>query len=304
MKSKERLADLSLIVVSFLWGAGFIAVQYAIRSGLPVSLIVAMRFILGGLAVFAIQPKTILGIKKQELITGVVAGVLLYFSFLTQTLGQALSSVSNAAFITAIYVVLVPFIIWIFKGHPPKLKMFILVFTTLIGVFVLTYQKGQSIISFSVGDLLLILCAIGFAAHIAYLGTKARDFNPISITFLQMMTAGVLGAFVFLAKDMPAAASPDINWHSGIMAVVYLGLISSAVCYFLQTWAQTITSPSKAAIMMSMESVFGSLFSILIGLEAFRVNVPVGGLIIFGSVILSELDLKRRKRSETHVCEE
>ncbi len=293
MRSQERLADLSLIGVSFLWGAGFIAVQYAIQSGLPVSLIVAARFTIAALAVFVFSPKTIFGIKKQELITGVIAGVLLYLSFLSQTLGQAYSTVSNAAFITAIYVVLVPFIIWIFKGHPPKLKMFFLVFTTLAGVFFLTYQKNTPLISFSSGDILLLLCALGFAAHIAYLGAKARDFNPVNITFLQMATAGVMGFIVFLATD--TSALTGVNWQMGIFSVIYLGLISSAVCYFLQTWAQTITTPSKAAIMMSMESLFGSLFSILIGLEAFRINIPIGGLIILASVILSEVELKKRK---------
>lgn len=292
MKSKERLADLSLIGVSFLWGAGFIAVQYAIQSGLPVSLIVAMRFIIAAAAVFVFRPKRILGIKKQELVTGVVAGLILYGAFLAQTLGQAASSVSNAAFITAIYVVLVPFIIWLFKGHPPKLKMFFLVFTTLAGVLILTYQKNTPLISFSAGDMLLLLCAVGFAAHIAYLGAKAKDFNPVNITFLQMATAGVLGFGVFLATD--TAALTGVDWRTGAISVVYLGLVSSAVCYFLQTWAQTITTPSKAAIMMSMESVFGSLFSILIGLEAFRLNIPLGGLVILASVILSEVELKRR----------
>ena len=298
MISKERLADLSLIGVSFLWGMGFIAVQYAIQAGLPVSLIVALRFLIAACAIFAFRPKTILKIKKQELVTGVVAGVLLYLAFLSQTLGQAISNISNAAFITAIYVVLVPFIIWIFKGHPPKLKMFILVFTTLAGVFILTYQPNSSLVSLGAGDGLLILCAIGFAAHIAYLGTKARSFDPISITFLQMATAGVLGLVVFLVKDTTAVSGVD--WKLGLLSVLYLGLVSSAVCYFLQTWAQTITTPSKAAIMMSMESLFGSLFSIIIGLEAFRINIPIGGLIIFASVILSEVELKRRESKDEH----
>ena len=248
------------------------------------------------MVIFALKPRAIFSITKQELVTGIIAGALLYGSFLAQTLGQAYSTVSNAAFITAIYVVLVPFIIWIFKGHPPKLKMFVLVFTTLLGVFVLTYQKGTSLISFTKGDLLLMLCALGFAAHIAYLGTKASKFNPISITFLQMATAGVLGFLVFLFGDLSTLT--QVDWKKGIIAVVYLGLISSAVCYFLQTWAQTITTPSKAAIMMSMESLFGSLFSIVIGLEVFRMSIPIGGLIIFASVVLSEIDFGKKRKPD------
>jgi len=193
--------------------------------------------------------------------------------------------------------VLVPFIIWIVKGKPPKLKMFFLVFTTLIGVFVLTFKPNSSLLSLSLGDILLILCAVGFASHIAYLGIAARDLDPIKITFMQLLTSAFLGTIVFFSMDFVSIINlPNIDWGRGIISVLYLGIFSSALCYFLQTWAQTITTPSKAAIMMSAESLFGALFSILIGLEVFRINIPIGGVIILASVVLSEIELKRKER--------
>lgn len=292
MDRKVRLADLSLILVSLLWGAGFIAVQYALKSGMSTPLIIALRFLIGTLTILIFKFKTIIKINKKELLHGVVAGTLLFLSFFAQTLGQSQTGVSNSAFITAIYVVLVPFIIWIVKKHPPKLKMFFLVFTTLIGVIVLTYTKGANFFSFSSGDIYLLLCAFGFASHIVYLGVKTRDLDPIKITFLQLAAAAVLGLIVFFSTDFNSIY--EVNWNIGIIAVLYLGIFSSAVCYFLQTWAQTITTPSKAGILMSGESLFGSLFSILIGLEAFRYNILIGGILILGSVLLSELDLKRK----------
>jgi len=297
LNKRVRLADLSLIAVSILWGAGFIAVQYAIKSGLPVSLIIALRFMIGAITIFAFKTKKIFTMKKKEVITGVVAGAMLFLSFFTQTMGQSFSNVSNTAFITAIYVVLVPFIIWIVKGKPPKLKMFFLVFTTLIGVFVLTFKPNSSLLSLSLGDILLILCAVGFASHIAYLGIAARDLDPIKITFMQLLTSAFLGTIVFFSMDFVSIINlPNIDWGRGIISVLYLGIFSSALCYFLQTWAQTITTPSKAAIMMSAESLFGALFSILIGLEVFRINIPIGGVIILASVVLSEIELKRKER--------
>ena len=193
-----------------------------------------------------------------------------------QTLGQMQTGVSNTAFITAIYVVIVPFIIWIVKRKPPKLKMFILVFTTLIGVLVLTYTKGTALFSFTIGDVYLLICAVGFAAHIVFLGTKASSLNPTRITFIQLLVSAILGTILFFSTESPA--SIDVNWTIGLPAILYVGIFSTAVCYFLQTWAQTITTPSKAAIIMSAETFFGPLFALLIGLEVFRINILIGHL--------------------------
>ena len=117
--------------------------------------------------------------------------------------------------------------------------------------------------------------------------------NPTRITFIQLLTSAVLGTILFFSTQNPAAISVD--WSIGLPAILYVGIFSTAVCYFLQTWAQTITTPSKAAIIMSAESLFGPLFAILIGFEIFKINIVIGGFIILASVVLSEIEFKRRK---------
>ena len=291
---KVRLADLSLLLVAVLWGAGFIAVQYAITSGMSTPMILALRFLIAAAVVFVFRFKAIIKISKRELLIGAIAGAILFFSFFMQTLGQMQTGVSNTAFITAIYVVIVPFIIWIVKRKPPKLKMFILVFTTLIGVLVLTYTKGTALFSFTIGDVYLLICAVGFAGHIVFLGTKASNLNPTRITFIQLLVSAILGTILFFSTQ--SLASIDVNWSIGLPAIAYLGIFSTGVCYFLQTWAQTITTPSKAAIIMSAETFFGPLFALLIGLEVFRINIVIGGIIILASVVLSEIEFKRRRK--------
>lgn len=297
---KVRIADLSLLLVSLLWGAGFIAVEFSLKSGMPTSLIITLRFLVGTAALFLVKFKTILKMSKQDVMVGLIAGVILFFSFLMQTLGQSETGVSNSAFLTAIYVVIVPFIVWIVKRKAPSLKMFILVFTTLAGVIILTNTQEAPLFSFRPGDIYVLLCAIGFAIHIVYLGTKAKDINPINITFLQLATCAVLGTLLFFATDF--STTLVIEWQLAIPAVLYLGIFSSAVCYFLQTWAQTITTPSKAAIIMSAESLFGPLMSIIIGFEVFRYNILIGGALILGSVMLSEIDFtKTRKKKNADI---
>ncbi len=294
-EKRIRLADISLLFVAVLWGAGFVAVQYSLDSGMPPALIISLRFTIGALIVFVLRFKRIISISAREFLYGSIAGALLFFSFFTQTLGQIRTSVSNSAFITAVYVILVPFVAWIAKRKAPKTKMFILVFTTLIGVLVLTYAKDRSFVSFGLGDVFLMLCAVGFAVHIVFLGVKTREMDPVRITFIQLFVSAVLGTAMFFIFERPSEL--NIDWAKGLPAIVYVGVFSTAVCYFLQTWAQTIAQPSKAAILMSSESLFGSLFAIVLGLEAFRINIVIGGIIIMGSVILSEIQLKTAIRN-------
>ena len=290
-----RLADISLLFVAVLWGAGFVAVQFSLDSGMPPSLIISLRFTIGALIIFALRFKRIIRMTGREFAYGAVAGALLFFSFFMQTLGQVRTSVSNSAFITAIYVILVPFVTWIAKRKAPKAKMFVLVFTTLLGVLVLTYTKGTSIFSVEAGDLFLLLCALGFAVHIVFLGVMTRDMDPSKITFVQLLVSAALGTAMFFIFEQPAQISVD--WSIGLPAIAYVGVFSTAICYFMQTWAQTISQPSKAAIIMSSESLFGSLFAVVIGFEAFRINIVIGGLIIMVSVVLSEIDFSLLRRS-------
>ncbi len=292
METKTRLADISLIGVALLWGAGFAAVQTAMDSGMPISLLLALRFILGALLIFAIKAKTILSITRSELKVGVTAGVLLFLAYFFQTVGQARSGISNAAFITAVYVVLVPFIAWAALHKRPQTKMFFLVFLTLAGVMILTYVPGVPVFSMDLGNFMLLLCAVGFACHLVYLGAKSGGIDSFKFTFMQLATCAVLGIVFYLSKDLKNTV--DVNWAQGLSSVAYLGVFSTAVCFFIQTWAQGITTPSKAAIMMSSESVFGALFSILFGFEIFRIQMPIGGAIIMACVVLSEVSLRKK----------
>ncbi len=120
MKSKFHAADLALIIVTLVWGSGFVGTQYALNANMPASLIATMRFGIGSLSVFAIFFKKILELKKEELLVGAIAGTFLFIAFVCQTIGQSLSNISSSAFITAIYVIIVPFIVWIATKKRPK----------------------------------------------------------------------------------------------------------------------------------------------------------------------------------------
>ena len=138
-----------------------------------------------------------------------------------------------------------------------------------------------------------LLCALLFALHITSLGRLSPEDDVLRVNLVQLSVAAVVSVAVFLITDLHAVEA--VNWNLGLPAVVYLGLFSTCLCYFLQTTAQKYTSPSQAGVLLSAEGLFGSLFSVLLGMEPLTVNLAVGGLIILAAVIGMELSPRKKQ---------
>lgn len=285
MKEKtQRLATLGLIAVTVIWGSGFIATQFAIDSQMPTPWIMMIRFLVGALCIFLFFRKRIAPTPKRTVLHGMVAGFILYIAFYTQTVGQGRTTISNAAFLTATNIIMIPFLLWIFTKKRPPLRIFVLCLLTMLGVILLTYQGGFSL-SFTKGDWIVLLCALFFAMHITWLDYCGENDEPVQIAFWQLLTAGILGAVVVLITKTPVQAE---QMQKGLLPVLYLGVFSTGVCYFLQTWGQKYVRASQAGIILSAEGFFGALFSLILGLESFRFTMLLGGLLITLSIILAQ----------------
>lgn len=286
MKSiSHHLPTLALLLVTMIWGSGFIATDYAIASELPTAWIMMIRFLVGAGMLLLLFFRRVVKSSKKTILHGAGAGLILFGAFYTQTVGQGQTTVSNAAFITATNVVMIPFLLWIVTRKRPAIRVFALCLLTMLGMVLLTMQENMQL-SFGTGDLLVLACALLFAAHITYLGVCTPNDDPIQIAFWQLLFAGICGV---LAVVLTGAKATSVQLSAGIWPAMYLGVFSTGVCYFLQTWAQTKVSAAKAGIVLSLEGFFGTLFSLLLGLETFRWNILLGGLCITASVILSEL---------------
>jgi len=110
------------------------------------------------------------------------------------------------------------------------------------------------------------------------------------------MTAGVIALIMVLVFDW--TSFEELDYREGILPIIYLGLFSTCICYLIQTTAQKYTSPTKAGIIMSMEGFFGSLFSVVLGIEILTKNLIIGGTLVLTSVILVEVKLKKRKSTQ------
>ncbi len=285
IKNKERSAELSLVLITLIWGSGFVATEYVIQANWSTSLIMVSRFTIASIILAIVLNKSLLKLTKDEITHGIIAGIFLFLGFYTQTLGQTATNVSNVAFLTSTNVVMIPFIAWAFSRKRPSLQTLLLTFLALFGVGVLTFN-GEGFV-LGKGDLLILLCAFFFASQIAYLEKATEETDPTRINFVQILVATILslGGFLFEGQGIGGA---DIS--EGILPIIFLGLFSTCICFFFQTNAQKHVTSSKVGIILSLEGVFGGLFSVALGLEPMTKNLLLGGTIIIAASILSNID--------------
>lgn len=290
---KKMNPDILLLMVAVIWGAGFIGTEYAIDANMSPMMILAGRFLIASLALLIFVAKDIRKIEKKEWFRGSIAGLLLFLGFFFQTTGQSQTSVANSAFLTATNVVFVPFIAWGITRKRPKTKVFFLAFLTFIGIAILSvnFSEGLSIGS---GDINVLISSIMFACHISYLSLAVDGNNPLRISFIQLSVAAILGvAGVF---GVGGLSFEGVDLGIGIPSVLFLGLFSTCICFFLQTSAQKRTTPGKTAIILSMESLFGTVFSVILGIDPLTAKIVIGGVVILTAVILTEVDFGPKKK--------
>ena len=282
----SRRADAALLSVAVVWGSGFIATERALLSGLMPEVIMTVRFWIAVLILLPFQGRKLRRASRRALGAGIGAGALLCAAFFAQIYGQAATTISNSAFLTAANVVMVPFILRLFTREKPAVKYYPLALGTLAGAALLTLN-AETGLTLRAGDGIVLLSALLFAAHIAFLGTAAREQDAGFMTLMQMLTCALLSTAALLAKN---GAFPAALPGQDYLPVVYLALFSTCLCFFAQTAAQQHTSAAKAAILLSCEGLFGALFSVLLGYEPYTWRMAAGGALIILCAMLTQVD--------------
>jgi drug/metabolite transporter (DMT)-like permease len=278
---KNRLAIGSLILVTIIWGGGFVASDMALESMGPFQ-IMAVRFLLATVLMGLISIKSLKGIKKAEVMAGGLMGVALFTGFAFQIVGLQYTTPSKNAFLTALNVVIVPFISFLILKKKIGLKGVIGALMSVAGVALLSLDSNFSL---GFGDGLTLICAFGFAFQIFLTSEFVKKYRATVLNFIQMATAFLLSVICLIGNG-------EMNFEvttKGWLSVLYLGVISTTVCYLLQTAGQKYVDETKAAIILSMESVFGTIFSIVILHEIITLRMVIGSGIILAAVVISNL---------------
>jgi len=280
IRKKSILADISLLLVALVWGGGFIAVKGALDSITPFY-IMAMRFGISVIIMLFIFRKKIKQITKNDLFVGTGVGLLLFLGFAAQTVGMNYTTAGKNAFLTGTNVVIVPFLYWAISKKRPDAYSLISAFLCFIGIGMLTLGEGLTL---SLGDSLTLVCAVFFAAHIVAVGFFAQKVDVILLVIIQL---GVAAVFSIIAALIFEPMPQPLNSNT-IFAIGYLGIFSTMIAFLTQNIAQKYTSSTHAAIILCLESVFGSILSVLMLHEIFTSKMILGCLTIFIAIITTE----------------
>ncbi|WAA08886.1 DMT family transporter [Fervidibacillus albus] len=286
---RKYFGEFGLLLTAIIWGSGFVASSISLNAYTPYQ-VTAFRFLIGAVFLYVLFYKK-LQFHRAVVKKGIVLGSILYLAFLLQTVGLMYTTPSKNAFLTAVNVVIVPFIALFFNNKKVDFFEFIGAFLAVIGVGVLSLQF-QSGINF--GDLLTLFCAVAFAFHIFFTSEFVKDEDTMELTIVQLATAATFGLIVVAFMGEWQFSVNTEEWFS----VFYLGIFSTSIAYFLQTASQKIVSETKTAIILSTESLWGMIFSVLLLKELVSLRMVIGAMLILLSIIISETGWKFIKKQQ------
>lgn len=282
-KNKEVLGRLALVGTTILWGSSFVLLKNTLDS-ISVLYLMAIRFLGAALLMGLIGFKDLKTINRNTLKGGVSMGIFLFSAYALQTYGLVHTTPAVNAFLTSTYCVAVPFLFWAFRGVRPDGYNVSAAFICLLGLAFVSLRGNMTV---GLGELLTIACGVFFALHIIVTAIFTKSEGIMALTVLQFLTCGLL-SLIFAVATEPSPARISAGTA---LSIAYLLIFCTAVCYFLQTYGQKYTHPSAASVLLALESVFGTLVSVLFYDEKLSLRLLMGFLLIFVSVLISETKL-------------
>lgn len=292
MNTKKLIGNSSLLLTSIIWGSAFVAQRVgmdfvgpltfvAVRFWMAAAFLVPMIYFTNNIkkegSAEEIEKKPL----KPLLIAGFICGTILFTGSTLQQFGLVFTTAGKAGFITALYIMLVP-IFGLFIKQKPGYKSWIGVFVGTVGLFLLTVTEALTI---AAGDFVVLIGAAFWALHVLFID----HFNPyvdvIKLSFIQFTVCAIYGTIGMFLFEEPTLASIG----SGIIPILYAGILSGGIGYTLQIFGQRYTSPTVASLLLGMEAVFGAVFGYLILDEIMSGRELLGCALMFAAIIISQI---------------
>lgn len=272
---------MALLLVALIWGSTFVIVKEAV-SDFPIFTFLTLRF---SLALTALMPfcwQRLLTIKWRQTGAGLLTGLLFFAGYAFQTLGLRQTSASKAGFITGLYVVVVPLLSTLVFRQRPSGNVLAGVALATVGLALLSLRGD---ITVAQGDLLVLICAFAFAAHIVAVGKFTAEIETLTLTALQIVAVIVASVVLCFTTESPPLRIPV----TVLGAATFTGVVATALVLFLQTWAQRFTAPTHTALIFSTEPVFAALFGYLLASERLGARALAGCGLILAGMLVAEL---------------
>jgi drug/metabolite transporter (DMT)-like permease len=280
-------------LVAFIWGSTFVVVKEAVAS-LSTFWFLSIRFWLAFLVLLAIYYRQVsAALKSRAALAGAAAvGTLLALAYGLQTTGLTMTAASKAAFITGLYVVLVPILSTTLLGRPPGRLPVVGALAAAVGLAFLTLRGW---VLPDRGDLWVLAGALAFAAHITAVGHFTRRQDSYALATLQVGAAAVVLTILALTFEPTPTRIPPAVW----VAIAITGVLATALAMVLQSVVQRLTPPTHTALILATEPVFAALTSYLYLGEILSPRAILGALMMLAGMVLSELQPGESARQET-----
>lgn len=275
-----------LFSAALIWGSSFFMVKTA-TDVIPVNWLLAIRFLTAAVILAVVFRRSLLeNLNWPCVLRGCLIGALLFAGYLLQTIGITYTTPGKNAFITAGYCVLVPFLYWAVARVKPDVYNVTAALLLVAGIGFLSLSDGFSV---NLGDLLTMVCAVFYALQIVAVARFSRQHNVFALTVWQFVAAGALALVAALLFE----PFPEVGiWTPSLVAqVAYLAIACSAVALLFQNVGQAHVHPATASVLLSLESVFGVVFSVIFYGEQMTVKLVVGFILIFVAIVVSETKL-------------
>lgn len=279
-------ADLAILSITVVWGSSFIIMKNLVEA-VGVFAYLTLRFTVAAVLLSAIFHRQVAGTKPRDLLHGGVIGLLLFLGMGLQVTGLQYTAASTSAFVTGLNVVMVPILSAFLLRKQPPLRAIFGVLMATAGLFVLTGGFSQQ---WNRGDTLTLLCAGCFALQIIFIDKFNAVTDARLNAVLQMVVAAALFAMMWLFVEREPVR---FSWPL-VLTVLYTGAMGTAFAFGVQTIAQQYTSPTRTALIIACEPVFGAIFALLVPgtdgkTETLTLTMILGSLLILGGMVLAEL---------------
>ena len=284
----EVIASIVLAVVALVWGTTYAVIKDTLSVVQPFSLMM-FRFGFSALILSMMYLKKFKIIKSVDLKRGIIIGIFMFLAFYFLIVSIRFTTASKFSFIVGAYVLIVPFLSWII--NKTKLDRYAIVGAILatIGLAFLTMEKGAV---FNLWDLVAGCCSFFFAAHMIAIEKYSGDSDPILLTIIQFITTAVLFILLTGVKEgYNFTVLPEIKWTLG-----YLVIISTIIPFAIQNIVQRYISSTSTALILTLQSAFGSIFAVYYLDERMTKQMIIGCLLIFIAIVFQETKLKFLKK--------
>lgn len=285
----QARANRNLLLVAFMWGTSYTFIKMAITAKMPPSVINTLRGLISAILVYVFFHKTINKMTFKEFKIGAICAVFNFVVVQLQSTGLEYTTPSNSSFITSIYVVLLPFIAWLFFKKVPPMKTYLSIILCIVGMIFLTGIISTGL-QFHLGDVLTLFTAIVYAFQMTYYGYATKSARPQVLAFQLGFIQAICGGLYAFTIDY--SRLPQINWNASIWPIVYLGVIATFAAQIIQVTSQKYTDTVTAGLVLMTESLFASIVSVLFHFEPLTHHLIIGGTLIILATMIAQFNVR------------